>query len=330
MTPRLRFGILGYGAFAERAIGPAIQASSKAELVALQKRSLAAAREKARAAGVPHAFGSVEDLVASPDVDAVFIVSANAAHCPETIAAAEAGKHVLVEKPMALSVAESERMIAACRTNNVLLSVGHMVRLSRPVRRVRELVHAGTYGPVTFARADFAYDGRQSRRTWLHDTPVAGGGPLYDIGVHCLDTLRYILGDEVASVRAQLSPLPTPTTTESTANIALQFSRGTLASIYCSYDSPARRRHLEVVCRDAVITVPDFTANNERLVLNIARGSGEHTADRVVETFDPVDLYVEEVDKFAEAILGGREPELSAENGLRNMSVVEEAVRRAQ
>ncbi len=330
MKSRVRFGILGYGRFAERTIGPAIKTSGFAELVGLQKRSLPAAKEKAREAGVPLAFGSVEDLVASPDIDAVFIVSANSAHCPETIAAAEAGKHVLVEKPMALSVAEAERMITACRQNTVLLSVGHMVRLSAAVRRVRDLVASGKYGPATFARADFSYDGRQTHREWLLDKRVAGGGPLFDIGVHCLDTLRFVLGDEVTSVRAHLSPLPTPVRTESTANLSLQFSRGTLASVYCSYEASARRRSLEVVCRDAVIALPDFTANNEKLVVSLVTGSGELPADLVSDSFAPVNLYTREVDLFAEAILNGKELELSAANGLQNMRILEETLRRAQ
>ena len=328
MKSLVRFGILGYGEFAERAIGPAIQGSDIAELVALQKRSLPAAKEKAREAGIRMAFGSVEELVRSPDIDAVFIVSANSAHCPETIAAAEAGKHVLVEKPMALSVAEGERMISACRKNNVLLSVGHMVRLSPAIRRMHELIASGTYGPVSFARADFSYDGRRSRREWLRDSRVAGGGPLFDIGVHCLDTLRFVLDDEVSSLRAQLSPLPTQTRTESTANLSLQFSHGTLGSVYCSYESAVRKRFLEVVCRDAVMTIPDFTANNERLTLTVLKG--DLPGDRITESFDPVNLYTTEVDLFAQAILQRNGIELSGENGLNNMRIIEESVRRAQ
>ncbi len=330
MKSRVRFGILGYGRFAERTIGPAIKASGIAELVALQKRSLPAAKEKAREAGVPLAFGSVEELVRSPEIDAVFVVSANSGHCPDTVAAAEAGKHVLVEKPMALTVAEGERMIGACRKNNVTLSVGHMVRLSPAVRRVHELVAAGTYGAVTFARADFSYDGRQSHREWLLDSRTAGGGPLFDIGVHCLDTLRFVLGDEVSSVRAHLSPPPTPVRTESVANLSLRFSRGTIGSVYCSYESSVRKRYLEIVCRDAVMTIPDFTANNEKLSVTIVKGSGDLPAERSAETFEPINLYTLEVDLFARAILEGSEPELSASNGLENMRVLEAALRQAR
>ncbi len=105
---KVRYGIIGFGAFAERTIAPAILKSPNSELVAIQKRSLAAAKEKAQVLNVPYAFDSAETLAKSPDVDAVFIVSANSLHGPETLTAARNGKHVLVEKPMAMNTAEAE------------------------------------------------------------------------------------------------------------------------------------------------------------------------------------------------------------------------------
>ena len=326
MSSRVRYGIIGYGRFAERTIAPAIQASQYGELVAVQKRSLEAAKEKAREAGIPHAFSTPEDLVRSTDVDAVFIVSANSAHGPETIAAAEAGKHVLVEKPMSLTVAEGERMIDASRRNNVLLSVGHMVRLSPAVRRARELIASGVYGPVTFARAEFSYDGRLNHRPWLLDANVAGGGPLFDIGVHCIDTLRFLLADEVSGVHAHLDPRPTATRTESTANLALRFSRGTLGSVYCSFNSSVRKRHLEIVCREAVIIVPEFTASNEKVSLRVVQGTGDEPSDVHVEEFEPTNLYTLEVDLFSQSIMNKSPVLLSGENGLRDMQVLESAL----
>ena len=209
-SPRkIRYGILGFGLFAERAIAPAIRASSNSELIAIQKRSLSAAEEKAKALGIPLSFDSVEKLAAHEDVDAVYIVSANAFHCPSTIAAARAKKHVLVEKPMALNAAEARKMIAACKQHGVTLMVGHMLRLSPLVRRMRDIVQSGMIGDITEARADFVYDGRTSHRSWLFDRKLAGGGPVYDIGVHGLDTLRFILNDEVVSTKSDLHPRPT-------------------------------------------------------------------------------------------------------------------------
>lgn len=327
MPPRVRYGIIGFGEFAGRAIGPAIMSSANSSLVALQKRSLASAREIAARTGVPHAFDSVGALVNHPDVDAVFICSANSAHHPETLAAAAAGKHVIVEKPMSLTVAEAKEMIAACDRHGVRLMVGHMVRLSPAVERVRELVGSGAYGPVVFARADFSYNARLSGRAWLFDTRVAGGGPLYDIGIHCLDTLRYVLDDEVASVKAHLDPRPTHATTETSALLSLQFSRGTPASSFCTYASPVRIRMLEVMCRDAIVSLPDFTAPAETLTVTVLKGSGGLPGDVMTERVDIPNLYSREVTLFSDAILNGTGHPLDGANGLQNMQVLEDALR---
>ena len=149
----IRYGIIGFGRFAERAIAPAIRRARNSAVVALQKRSAEEARKKADECSIPLSFSTPDELLRHPDIDAVFIVSANAAHCPETLAAARAGKHVIVEKPMALNVREAELMIDACEEHGVKLMVGHMVRLSPVVRRVRELILAGRIGSVKAARA---------------------------------------------------------------------------------------------------------------------------------------------------------------------------------
>jgi predicted dehydrogenase len=322
---KIRYGIIGFGKFAERAIAPAIKKSGNSELVAIQKRSLVLAREKAAEHGVPLAFDSVDALVSHPDLDAVFIVSANSAHAEETIKAAHAGKHVLVEKPIAANTNDAEEMIMECELNHVKLMVGHMVQLSPAVRRVHDIVHSGELGTPILARADFAYDGRLSVRGWLYDPKIAGGGPLYDVGVHCLDTLRYVLGDEVESFSSTLQPIPTPLRTEDTGALLLRFTRGTIGSIFCSYVMPGRSRILEVVCSGGTVTLPDFTAPNETLTLTVTHGGVDRAADAKTERVPVPNLYVEEVTHFSDCILTDKHPVLSGKNGLANLRVVEGA-----
>jgi xylose dehydrogenase (NAD/NADP) len=319
----LRFGVIGFGAFAERAVLPAMRALEGVEVVALQKRSLAEAEAKARSHGIPLAFDSVEKLVAHPDVDAVFIVSANAAHCPETLAAARAGKHVIVEKPMALNAREAEQMIEACRDAGVRLMVGHLVRFSPLVRRIREVIRSGALGTVTYARADFVYDGRMSHRDWLHDRALAGGGPVFDIGVHCLDTLRCILDDEVIAVTSVVSPVPTAGRTEESALIGLQFSRGTVGAIFCSFASSIRRKHLEVIGTEGLITVGDFSAAGQEAALTIALGTDTAPGETHVESFQIPNLLVEEIRQFATVALEGGVLDTPGENGLANQRVLD-------
>lgn len=327
MHETVRYGIIGFGSFAERAIAPAIRANRNSELVAIQKRSLAAARRKAGEHNIPLAFDSVTDLVRHPDVDAVFIVSANSQHCPETVAAAKAGKHVLVEKPMALNVSEAKRMVEVCRKNKVKLMVGHMIRFSPLSLRIRQIIKSGEIGTVTFVKSEFVYDGRMSHRKWLTDTHIAGGGPLFDIGVHCLDTLRFVVDAKVLSVASHLEPQPTRKKTESTAIVSMRLSKGILATIHCSYATSIRRSMIEVIGTDGMLAASDFTLGDRTIPLTVtvgAQGSGGQTRTEPIEV---PNLYVDEVKHFSSCILEKKQPSIPGEAGLENQRILDLAFR---
>ena len=289
--------------FAERAIAPAILASPNSALVAIQKRSLTEASERAARLNIPHAFATAGELVRCDGVDAVFIVSANSAHCSETISAAMAGKHVLVEKPMGLNVEEAERMVAACDSGGVKLMVGQVVRFSPAVREIRRLIQSGELGRIVSARADYIYDARLTHRTWLYDRAVAGGGPVFDIGVHCLDSLCYVLDDQVESVKSHLFPLPTTTSTERSAILALAFCKGTVGSISCSFEAPVRQNVIEIVGTEATVFVEDFTQSARNLTLLLGRRAGGTRLDSEEKEIVIPNLYVEEVTAFSRCII---------------------------
>jgi 1,5-anhydro-D-fructose reductase (1,5-anhydro-D-mannitol-forming) len=322
----VRYGMIGFGLFAERTIAPAIQASRNSALVAIQKRSLEAARQQAALLSIPHAFSSVDELVAHPDVDAVFIASANAVHCAETLSAARAGKHVLVEKPMAMNVEEAERMIEECSRHKVKLMVGHMIRYSPLVQRIREIIRSGQIGRVTFAKSEFFYDGRLTQRSWLTNRTIAGGGPIFDVGVHCLDTLRFVLDDEVVSVRSHLQPLPTDAATERTAIMSLECSKGALASIITSYDAPTRRSFIEIVGTEGVMSACDFTLGGRTIALRIDMRTDGTTTATTEEKIDVPNLYVEEINSFSSSILDDTDPVIPGAIGLENQRVLDIAM----
>ena len=327
MAKKIRYGIAGFGAFAERTITPAFQKSLNSELVAIQKRSFAAAKEKAVALNIPLAFDSVEKMVASPEVDAIFIVSVNSSHAPETIAAAKAGKQVLTEKPMALNVTEAQTMIDVCKESNVRLMVGHMVRLSPLVLRMKDLIKSGIIGRITFIKSEFIYDGRLSHRKWLVDPKIAGGGPIFDIGVHCFDTTRFLLDDTAVSVKSVLDPVPSPTRTESTAQLAIKFSRGTTAGIYCSYDSPIRRTYIEIIGERGLLSAENFSWSNNTLKLNVVLGENDKIIEKREEVFAVPDLYEKEISLFSDCILNNTESPIPGEEGLINQRVIDEAIK---
>ena len=326
-SSKIRYGIIGFGGFAERTIAPAIKATANSELVAIQKRSLSAAEQKARAYSIPLAFDSPEKLASHPDVDAVFIVGTNAARCVETLATAKAGKHVIVEKPMAMNADECRKMIDACERANVKLAVAQMLRYSPLIRRMRELVHTGIIGTPTGVRAEFVYDASATERTWLFDMKLSGGGPVFDIGVHCLDALRFVLNDEVVVTKSALSPRPTETKTEMSATIALQFFKGTVGSIFCSFETPLGRTFLEVTGTQGAVSIFNFINSFTVSPLTITYCRDRQILKKENEDIVVPNLYVEEITDFSNSILNGTEPFLSAENGLRNQVVLDAAMK---
>lgn len=321
-TSPLRIGIIGFGRFAERVILPAIRASGVAVVTALQKRSRDDAYTKAAEQGVPLAFDLVEELVRHPEVDAVFIASANAPHADEAIAAARAGKHVLVEKPMAATVPQAEAMLSACRAAGVQLMVGHMIRFSPVTLRMKEILRSGEIGTPVHLHSEFFYDHRLSHRGWLFNTRVAGGGPIHDIGVHCIDTMRFILEDEITDVRSILQPQPTEERTEESASISFRFKRGTLGSVYCSFVGGYRRSFIEVRGTEGTVSAFDFTRSDWPVYLHRVHADSGEPRQPIVERIEVPNLYAEQTRLFVEAIRSGRPNPVPGEEGLVNQRIL--------
>jgi len=317
---KVRYGIIGFGIFAEKSLLPAFRQATQSELIALHKTQLDAAKAKAAQYGIPYFYDSPEGLVGNPAIDAVVIASPNALHAEHTILAAQAGKHILCEKPMAMNVEECQQMIDACRGHCVRLMVAHMVRFSPLVRKIREVIQSGRLGRVQFARCDFMFDARHSPRRWIFDRALARGGPAFDIGVHAIDTLRYVLSDEVEQTSAHLSPPPDEHTVERYAALLLKFSRGIFATVCCSFELPYRTC-LEITGSEGTLTCYNFTLRNRELTLYLSRDSTSPPVETV--TVPVNDFYVTEIDHFSECLRQGLEPEIPGEEGLNNQRVLD-------
>jgi 1,5-anhydro-D-fructose reductase (1,5-anhydro-D-mannitol-forming) len=230
MNP-IRFGIIGFGLHAVKRLMPAFARAQRSKVVALSRRDAGRARESAEQYGIPHAFTSAAELCRCADVDAVFIATPNSIHLSDVLTAAECRKPMLLEKPMAMNAAECRQMIEAARRAGVLLGVAHVFRFHNAVNRIRELLAEGAIGDLVFARSEFSFPGRGHVRTWLNDASIAGGGPIMDIGVHCIDSLRYMLRDEVAEVSAMARRDAESRDVEAAAALTLRFRSGPLAAV---------------------------------------------------------------------------------------------------
>jgi len=198
----VRFGILGFGLHAAKRLMPGFQRAKNSCVTAISRRDLGKAQHSARTYGIPSAFGSPAELCRCPEVDAVFVATPNACHLEDVLLALECGKPVLCEKPMGVNAQQCKKMLEAARNAGLPLGVAQVFRFAETAIRMRDRLGSGQIGNPIFARCEFSYDGMQHPRQWINDPSLAGGGPIADVGVHCIDVLRFVLRDEVASIYA--------------------------------------------------------------------------------------------------------------------------------
>jgi predicted dehydrogenase len=318
----IRFGILGFGLHAVRRLMPGFALAQNCRVSALSRRDLRKARASAAEYDIPLAFDSAEELCRSPEVDAIFVATPNSCHLQDALLAIRCGKPVLCEKPMAMNGDECRRMVEAARKANVLLGVAQVFRFEDSTSRLRERIAAGQIGKPVLARAEFSYQGRNHARGWLTDASVAGGGPVADVGVHCIDALRYILDDEVVNVTAQSVSDRDSGQVEAVAVLALKFARGTLGSVMVSIRADYRTP-LEIVGEKAVLRADD-ALNVERPITLELRCDSNVVESEVVSNRH---VYARQVDMFAAAVETGSAFPVPGEEGWQNQQILDAAYR---
>ena len=225
-----RVGIIGVGGIAGSHVIGYHQAG--VEIVAIADVDTGTLERRQHEWNVPRAFTRFEDLLAEGDIDAVSVCTPNASHHAATVAAAKAGKHVLCEKPISLSLEQAQEMIDACANAGVVLQVGHHLRSMVAVVRARAMIDDGAIGRVTYVRARQAHDwgGARTVRTSFGSRANSGGGTLLDNGCHLFDLSRY-LGGDVDDVFARIATLKFEVEVEDTATASLGFSSGALGQV---------------------------------------------------------------------------------------------------
>jgi 1,5-anhydro-D-fructose reductase (1,5-anhydro-D-mannitol-forming) len=319
----VRFGIVGFGLHAVKRLMPGFALAKNCKVTALSRRDITQAQESARQYNIPLAFDSAGELCRSGEVDAVLVTTPNSLHLNDVLTAVEAGKAVLCEKPMAVNAAEAKQMVEAARRRNVRLGVAHVFRFDESVRKIRDHIAAGAIGRPIFARSEFSFMADPSHpRKWLYDGSVAGAGPVFDIGVHCIDTLRFVLQDEVVQVSATASSDKRSGDVESVAALTLEFSRGTLASVPVSYRAEYRTP-LEFVGDAGSLRADDGLNVENPVEIELRRGG------KVVqrETASNKLAYAMQVDEFADWMKGKSQFPAPGEEGWQNQEILDAALR---
>jgi xylose dehydrogenase (NAD/NADP) len=314
----LRWGILGVARI-NRALIPPLQSSPRHALVAVASRDGARAAEAARRWGIPRAHGSYEALLADREIDVVYIPLPNGLHVDWTVRAARAGKHVLCEKPLALTVEDVDRIEAAARDAGVVVTEAFMYRHHPQTLHVKEMVSSGAIGTVRLVRGSFTFD-LTSEGDYRLD-PAQGGGSLWDVGCYPLSYARFVLGEE--PVEAFGWSVVGPTGIDETFVGQVRFESGAMAAFDCGFRSSFRTL-VEVVGSEASILIPrPFKPGLEE---TIVLSRGEETREIAIAGEE---LYRGEVEDMADAVLLGRPPRVSLAESRGNVAVMTALLRSA-
>lgn len=317
---RVRFAILGFGHHAVRRLIPAFRRSEHVTLTGLWRRDQTAAQKNAAEFHIPHNFSTREELCVSPDVDVVFITSPDAMHKDDLLLAASHGKAILCEKPLAMNAAEATEMAEAAKRAGTLYGSGQNFRYNRTLDWMRDQIAAGRIGHPQLAHAQYCYPAQQAPRRWIADPTLATGGPIADVGVHCIDALRYVLNQEVLSISTLAYKDQPGDQVEALATLQMEMTGNTLANVTANARAPYRTV-VEIVGTDGAL-VAENGLTVDRSVDVILRRAGE-----IVETktLDNSDGYVRMLDSFANAFRGYETYRASGEDGILNMRALDAA-----
>jgi D-xylose 1-dehydrogenase (NADP+, D-xylono-1,5-lactone-forming) len=320
---RLRWGVISTANIGRFAVIPAIQASHNSELVAVASRDVHKSAEFAARLNIPQSYGRYQSLLDASDIDAVYIPLPNSLHREWTIMAAEAGKHILCEKPLAMSAAECADMQAAAQANGVKLMEAFMYRFHPQMEKVLERVRSGALGTLRVIHASFTF--RLTNPANIRLQPELGGGALMDVGCYCVNLSRTVAGAEPVQVQAFARWGVTGVDEEMIGS--LLFADGPMAQFDCAL-TLARRESCQIVGTDAYVDMPaTFLPGDSDTTILESRGAREPPTAHVVGGVNEYQLMVEH---FADCVLNDRPLRYGPEEAAANMRVIEALYRSAR
>jgi len=324
MSKKIRWGVLSTAAIGLKKVIPAMQQGQYTAMVAIASRNLARSREAAAVLDIPTAYGSYEELLADPGVDAIYNSLPNHLHVPWTIKAAEAGKHVLCEKPISLTVAEAQTLLAVRARTGVKIGEAFMVRLHPQWLRLRELLDQGRIGQLRSVFGFFSYFNVNPAN--IRNRIDVGGGALMDIGCYLIQASRFAFTQEPTRVVASIDRDPQMHTDRLTSAI-LEFPGGQSIFTCSTQLVPYQRLHFLGSKGRIELEIPVNAPNDRPTRLFIDSGSDLFGGGIATETFPACDQYTLQGDAFSRAILDDTQVPVPIEDAIRNMAVIEAVFR---
>ncbi len=312
---KIRWGVISTANIGRWAVNPAIQASVNGELMAVASRDAQTARDFAERWSIPKYYASYADLLRDAEIDAVYIPLPNSLHRDWTMQAAEAGKHVLCEKPLGMTEAECRDMSAAAEHNGVRFMEAFMYRFHPRTERVLEMLKSGVVGDLKMIHSTFTF--RLTQPDNIRLQPELGGGALMDVGCYCINVSRTIANTEPVEVQAFAAW--SSSGVDNMMSGTLRFAGDLLASFECGLNTK-RRESYEIGGTDASLRVPDAFLPGAGEVFIEELRDGE---EPIFHSIASVDEYQCMVEHFAACVLDGSQPRYSADEAALNMRVIE-------
>jgi len=327
MPNKVRWGVLSTADFGIRKAIPGMQKGEWSEIVAIASRDLRKAEEAAHKLGIPKAYGSYEELLADPQIEAIYNPLPNHMHVPWSIKAAQAGKHVLCEKPLSINVADAKELLAVQQKTGVKIGEAFMVRTHPQWLRTRELIRSGRIGELRSITGFFSYFNRDPKN--IRNAPETGGGALLDIGCYTISTSRFAFGEEPRRVMGLIERDPDMRTDRLTSAI-LDFPSGQAIFTVSTQLVPYQRMHFLGTKGRIEIEIPFNAPKEAPCRIFIDDGGDIFGKNITTETFPICDQYTIQGDLFSRAIRENGEVPVPLTDGIKNMAVIEAVFRSAE
>lgn len=333
---KIRWGVIGAGGIAERRTIPGMMLCDNAELIAVMEINMELAEQSRAKWGCKRAYDNEADLLADPEIDAVYIASPVVCHARQAMAAADAGKHILIEKPLALTSKEGEEVVQYCQEKGVQIAVGLMMRFGTHVQEMKKAVAENKIGRVVSGYAQFTCWYPDMPGNWRQSKKNGGGGCLMDMGVHCIDLMQYITGSRVKEVMALNDTLSFQYEVEDTSTVLMRMENGCQCVVQSNFNVPddAAKWRLEFFGEQGRLLGDNVIGQIDGGTLDAMylekQGSYNATQNTNTASAQAVDvefgnMYAREIDSFSDSLLNGKPLEVPATQAVQVQRVMEAA-----
>jgi 1,5-anhydro-D-fructose reductase (1,5-anhydro-D-mannitol-forming) len=316
--PPLNWGLIGASDIAKTRMIPAIRSRPDSKITAVLSSSAERAKNYAAENSIPKAYHHLDDFLQDPEIDLVYISTTNELHASQAIAAAKAGKHILSDKPLALSLADAEAMVRTAREKDLVFGTNHHLRNAVTHRTMRRLIKEGVIGKPLAARVFHAVYLPPHLQGWRINRPEAGGGVILDITVHDADTLHFLLDDDVQDVVARSAQQGLSQGNLADAVMGVMYFRsGTLAMFHDAFTIKHTQTGIEVHGTEGSLIAKNVMTQDPVGEVFVARNG----VLSPVALGEPEDLYAHSVRHFNHAVQGLGQPFATGEDGIRSLAV---------